>query len=280
MPTIAIQPANAPIDAPFPPASAQALLNFVAAYLQVSGLESINGIVVGTATPAADDRNKGWIKIDPATNRALGLYVFNGTWVPLPLVIPNGSAPASPRTGELHLNEKGGVQIYDGSKWTTNLIQSGSTADRPSNAEINDLYFDTEIGRLLRRVTQGWTTLEGAVGDVKMVDFADSDAALAANPGWSVYGSMKGRFPYGANDTVTPQSEGGTTLDQLKVTWSSYGTSAQGGSRDANLLSNIKLNGIEGGPKSKMNSETAVVTDQAINLTPPYKALIFLRKDY
>lgn len=286
MPTIAIQPATAPVDAPFPPASAQELLNFVAAYTQVSGLETLTGIVVGTTTPSASDRDKAWAKVDAATSRTLGIYVFNGgNWVPMPLIVPSGTAPSAPRKGELFLNELGGLQIYDGSKWTTNTFPSGATADRPKSATVNDLFFDSEISRLLRYTTKGWTTFDGAIGDIKMVDALDLSDAIAKNPGWVEFTSMANKFPLGSSATYGPTTEGGSTLESLKLSWDAKALSAQGGSREASatMLSSITLNGVE---KTKYASSgtgqasPSAIGESTINLTPPYKALIFLRKDF
>lgn len=276
MPTLAIQPATAPVDAPFPPASAQAMLNFVAAYLQVSGLENLTGVIVGKDTPSANDRDKGWVKLDPASNRALGLYVFNGSWVPLPLVVPSGSAPTSPRTGELRLNELKGVEIYDGSKWTTNLFPSGATAERPKSPATNDLFFDTDISRLLRSTTQGWTTFDGAVGDIKMVDAFDVQDALTKNPGWSEFTAMAGKFVMGSSATYGPTTEGGRD----SIAWSAKGTSAQGGNRESPAIGAISIDGTEVAGKANLNNTPAALDSGTFKILPPYKAMIFLRKDY
>ena len=276
MPTIAIQPATAPVDAPFPPASAQTMLNFVAAYLQIAGLENLTGIIVGKDTPAASDRDKAWVKIDAATNRALGIYVFNGDWVPMPLVVPSGTAPQSPRTGELFLNTLGGLQIYDGSKWTTNLFPMGTTASRPTGAAVNDLYFDTDINRLLRNTTQGWSTFDGAVGDIKMVDAFDVDTALTNNPGWSEFKSMAGKFPLGSSSDYGPTSEGGRDT----IAWSAKGTSAQGGNRESPAIGAISIDGTEIASKPNLNNTPTALDSASFKIIPPYKAMIFLRKDY
>ena len=285
MPTLALQPAIPPIDVLFPPSSAQALLNFVSAYTQVTGLENLTGVIVGSSTPAAADRDKAWIKLDPATNRALGLHVFNGEWTPVPVIVPSGeSTPASARAGELFYNVKlEALQVYTGSEWTTNLQPTGDTASRPSSVPVNYLYLDTEIGRILRNTPSGWTTLDGGVGDIKMVDFADAETALKYNPGWSVFAALNGRFPLGASETYTSQSEGGTTLDQMQLRWAAQGRSASGGSREAtaSFIAALKINDVEKrADGTKYDALTTLGSDQTINLTPPYKALIFLRKDY
>jgi hypothetical protein len=285
MPILALHPATPPVDTAFPPPSAQALLNFVAAYTQVTGLESITGVVVGSSTPSAADRDKVWLKLDPASSRALGLQVFNGEWTPIPVIVPAGeAAPASARAGELFYNVTlKALQVYTGSEWTTNLQPTGDRASRPSNVPVNYLYLDTEIGRLLRSTPSGWTTLDGGVGDIKMVDFSDPETALRYNPGWSVFAALNGRFPLGFSDTYTAQSEGGTTLDQMQLRWAAQGRSASGGSREAtaSFIAALKINDVEKrADGTKYDSLTSLGSDQTINLTPPYRAMIFLRKDY
>lgn len=285
MPTLALQPATPPVDTVFPPNSAQALLNFVAAYSQVTGLENLAGVVVGSATPQAVDRDKVWLKLDPATSRALGLQVYQGEWIAVPVIVPAGEAPpAGARAGEIFFNTaSGAMQVYTGAEWTTNLLPSGDSAARPEDVPVDYLYLDTEIGRLLRRTGSGWSTLDGGVGDIKMVDFADEDSALRHNPGWSVFAAMNGRFPLGSSEDRPARSDGGTTLDQLQLKWAAQGRSASGGSREASasFISSLKINDVEKrADGTKYDALTPLGTDQTINLTPPYRAVIFLRKDY
>jgi hypothetical protein len=278
MPTIALQPATAPVDAPFPPASAQAMLNFIAAYTQISGLETLTGIISSTTTPAATDRDKAWLKLDPASGRAIGLYVFSGDWVAVPLVAGVGDeAPANPQKGELFFNTKySTLQIYDGTQWTTNLYPTGTTSARPSDVPVNYLYFDSDIGRLLRKTSQGWTTFDGAIGDIKMVDEQNEDTALTKNPGWVLYASMKGKFPVGWSDDNGPTAEGGRS----SIAWSAKGTSAQGGNRESPAIGAISIDGKEIASKANMNNTPTSLDSGSFEILPPFKALIFLRKDF
>lgn len=278
MPTIALQPATAPVDAPFPPASAQAMLNFISAYTQISGIETLTGVIRSTTTPAATDRDKAWIKLDPASNRAVGFYVFNGDWVAIPLVAGVGDeAPANPQKGELFFNTSySTLQIYDGSQWTSNLFPTGTTANRPSGVPVNYLYFDSDIGRLLRYTSQGWTTFDGAIGDIKMVDEQNEDTALTKNPGWILYAAMKGKFPLGWSTDKGPTSEGGRST----IAWSAKGTSAQGGSRESPAIGAITIDTKEIASRANLNNTPTALDSGTFDITPPFRALIFLRKDY
>ncbi|MFZ9725654.1 MAG: hypothetical protein ACO3EH_00475 [Ilumatobacteraceae bacterium] len=278
MPILALQPATAPVDAPFPPASAQAMLNFVSAYTQVSGLEQLSGIVLSATTPVATDRDKAWLKLDPASGRAIGFFIFKGDWVAVPIVPGVGDAPpANPQRGEIFFNTAlNTLLVYDGSQWTSNLTPSGDTGSRPTDVPVNYLYFDTDISRLLRLTTQGWTTFDGAVGDVKMVDAFDVDDALSKNPGWSEFTSLAGKFPIGASDTYGPTSEGGRST----VPWGAKGTSAAGGSRETPAIGAITIDDKEITSRANLNNTPTALDSGAFEILPPYKAMIFLRKDY
>lgn len=279
MPNLAIQPATAPVDAPFPPASAQAMLNFVAAYLSISGLENLEGFVKSASSPAAEDQNRAWLRLDPSSGRPLGIYVFNGEWTAVPLVVQSGEeTPTAPKKGELFFDVNGGLQVYDGSQWTSNLVPTGTTAKRPESPSIHSLYYDTDISRLLRYTSQGWSTADGAIGDVKMVDADDEDEALTRNPGWVVYAAMAGRFPVGASETYAAQTSGGSE----SVAWSAKGRSAQGGAREASasFIASLSIDGTEVVADGKAMPSLTAVGSGTFKITPPYRALIFIRKDF
>jgi hypothetical protein len=285
MPSIALQPATTPGDAVFPPANWAVLLNYVSSYLRVSGLENLTGVVVSATTPAAADNDKLWLKRDPSTTRPLGILAFtSGVWQALPVSLPSGEdEPAGAKAGELFFNTKlGAVRLYNGSLWTTNLWQSGNIAARPESAATNYIYLDTEIGRLIRWNGSLWTTVDGGVGDVKMVDYATVEDALKFNPGWEEFTPMAGRFPIAASESgLAPQAEGGQQLEELNIKWSAKGRSAEGGARqpDASFLAELSINGQSArADGTRMAGLTDIGSEKTIKLTPPYKALIFLRK--
>ena len=285
MPSLAFTPATVPGDTPFPPDSGQALINFVCAYLGVSGLEQLTGVIVSTTEPAAADRDKVWAKKDAGTGRVLGFYAYNGGWLTIPVIIPSGETPpAGAKVGEIFLNTTiGALVVFNGTSWSSNTWPSGPTANRPDGVPSGYLFFDTSIGRLLRNTDSGWTTFDGGVGDIKMVDTAAAEDALTQNPGWAVYAPMANRFPVGSSDDLAPQSEGGVTLDEMELTWSAQGRSASGGSREANasFLAALTLNGTEArADGTAMAGLTKLGSDKTVNLKPPYKALIFLRKEF
>lgn len=283
MPALSLSPCSAPGDAVFPPPNAQALLNFVAAYLDVSGLEDITGVLISETEPTAADRDKAWLKRDAGSQRVIGLYVWSSEWVPVPFIIPSGSQePAAPKRGEIFLNtETNALRFYDGVKWTTNLWPSGATADRPENPAVGDLYFDESIGRLLRRVAAGWTTVDGALGEVRMFDGSEEEATTR-NPGWTVFAELAGRFPLGASEDYAAQTNGGVLLDEMELEWAAKRRSASGGSREATatFLAELTLNGIaKTADGTKSDDITAIGSAATINLKPPYRALIFIRKE-
>lgn len=149
------------------PGNAQALLNFIAAYVGITGGQSFNGLNFGATTPTPENRDKPWFKTDGSGN-PIGLYSWNGTaWATIP----------------------------------TN-IASGPTAQRPSSPSIGTEYFDTTIGCLLIYASKGWTTASGSVGDVKEVKAADLSTALTNNPGWVQDTDSVGLVIGGAGDAT------------------------------------------------------------------------------
>ena len=138
------------------------------------------------------------------------------------------------------------LKLFNGTVWTTNFFHSGDTASRPSGVPVDYLYFDTEIHCLLRYTAQGWTTFDGRVGDLKMVSGISIGEAEARNPGWSVFSEMNGRFPIGASDDIAYDQNGGSTLDDLKLTVATVGHSAQRGNQEQAFVSKITINGVPG----------------------------------
>lgn len=277
MPDLTLQPTTPPVDAGLP-STASELINLVSAYLLVQGAENLQGVVISETTPAVEDRDKGWIRIDPATARPLGLFVYQGTWVRLPVVVDSGAErPANPISGELFYNTTtGSLEYFGADGWSTNLIPSGNTAGRPAAAANNALYLDTEIGRLLRKTASGWTTVDGGVGDVKMVTGISEEIALERNPGWSVFTSLQGRFPIGANVDYPAGSDGGNET----VAWSGVGSAAHGGSREAPAISSITIAGEQIAAAAGMGNATNPLPEKTFSIMPPYFSVIFLRKDF
>jgi hypothetical protein len=215
MSTLTLTPGTPPVDAPFPPTSLANLLNLIAAYVDISGLESLEGVIIQPTEPGAGDRDKAWIKTDATTSLPLGLFIYFGGWNPVPGLIPySATAPVSPVTGTLWRDPAlgGSVKQWNGSAWTTNLWPTGNTASRPTGVPDGFIYNDAEIGIPIVKRASGWSTLGGSIGDVKMVDYATTSGAEAANPGWSVFASFTDRFPVGYSGTKAPQLESVTTV--------------------------------------------------------------------
>jgi hypothetical protein len=268
-------PGSPPVDAAMPD-TPQRLINFVAAYLSLSGLSNLTGIIIGSSEPAVSDRDKAWIKVDSGSGRAVGVYRFLGSWVQIPNVPLSGeNEPASPQPGELFYNtEHKALKAYLDAGWTTELWHKGATSDRPTGVPTGYLFFDTDIKRLLRYTSQGWSTVDGAIGEVRMMDGVTTDEATTRNPGWSVYMALGGKFIVGYDgDEYSVGEEGG----RQTVPWSAAGNAAQGGSREQGLVNSLSIDGTSftasSGPSgSSKNGE--------IDIRPPYHAVLFIRKDF
>ena len=143
-----LQAGTAPANALLP-GNAQALLNFVAAYMAVAGSQNFNGINFGSVTPSPENRDKPWWRTD-ANGQPLGMYSWNGSdWVTTAFIIPNGPS-----------------------------------VSRPINPASYTAYFDTTINRLLIYERGQWRTADGCVGEVRHVKAATIEAAILLNPGW------------------------------------------------------------------------------------------------
>ena len=66
------------------PANYQALANDIANALTGTLPGTFSAIIAGSTTPAEEDKNKVWVKLDPTTCAPLGVYVWSptyGAWV-------------------------------------------------------------------------------------------------------------------------------------------------------------------------------------------------------
>ena len=258
------------------PDTPQKLINFVAAYISLSGLSGLTGVVIQSTEPAVSDRDKAWIKVEPGSGRAIGLYRFLGSWVQVPVIPLSGeSEPASPQAGELFYNTTAkALKAYLDTGWTTELWHKGATSARPTGVPTGYLFFDTDIKRLLRYTSQGWSTVDGCIGEVRMMDGVTTDEATTRNPGWSVYMALGGKFIVGYDgDEYSVGEEGG----RQTVAWSATGNAAQGGSREQGLVNNLAIDG-ESFTASSGASGSAKTGE--FDIRPPYHTVLFIRKDY
>ncbi len=162
MATPRLVPGTVPLNQKFPP-TPQDLLDWLASYLGIEGIEGNASFVTGSETPAVSDQDKPWLRTDAADN-PLGWYVWDGAaWTPLPIV-----------------------------------VASGSTADRPASPTVGQFYLDTDINCPLIFERGMWRTQSGVPGDTKHVTAASVAAALTQNPGWSEYIEGHGRSPMGS----------------------------------------------------------------------------------
>jgi hypothetical protein len=150
-----------PFGTEFPP-TVQALLELIAQYESITGLEDFSGISFGDTEPDPADRDKPWFKTDNSGN-PLGWFAWNGSvWAPIPTSLP-----------------------------------TGVTNQRPATPTSGQLFFDTEINVALIFERGEWRTISGSPGDVKEVTAASIDDALTNNPGWSEYSDGAGRVIVG-----------------------------------------------------------------------------------
>jgi hypothetical protein len=149
------------------PGTPQGLMNLIAQYLAIEGLDGQITINYGNTTPGIDERDRPWFKTD-SNGVPIGWFSWNGTaWQQMPVD-----------------------------------VVSGTTAQRPAGAE-GQLYFDSDINALLVFERSQWRTASGCPGDIKYVRscynggnaIADPTIAqvLTANPGWAEWTPGAGR---------------------------------------------------------------------------------------
>ncbi len=147
------------------PGTPQELLELIAQYMAITGLNPFSGINYGDTEPAADERDRPWFKTDGGGN-PIGWFSWNGTiWAPSPIE-----------------------------------IQSGTTSERPVSPGVGRQYFDTDIQVQIVWNGTTWTTVSGSPGDVKEVRATTLTDALLKNPGWSHDTDSVGMVIAGASD--------------------------------------------------------------------------------
>jgi len=131
------------------PGTVQGLLNLVAQYEAIVGLNPFSGINYGDVEPTPENRDRPWFKTD-ASGNPIGAYSWNGSaWAPSPIT-----------------------------------PESGTTANRPNPPILSQLYYDTDIDVLLLYTGSSWVTASGSPGDIKEVKATSLTEALTRNPGW------------------------------------------------------------------------------------------------
>lgn len=159
------------------PATPDLLLQQVAQYVAVKGLDGLSLINFGQTVPLAEDRDKPWLE-----TTASGSPVAWRTW--------------------------------NGSEWEEMVfpVPSGGTSSRPSNPVNGQTFFDSDLNTLLIWERAAWRTASGSPGDLKYVESPDIDTAETNNPGWFRVADYYGRVivAAGAGAGLTSRAFGDT----------------------------------------------------------------------
>lgn len=159
------------------PGTVQELLELIAEYEEIVGLNPFSGVNFGSTTPDASNRDRPWFKTTPSGD-PIGWYSWDGSaWTLIPQTLP-----------------------------------VGTTADRPLSPATGTQYFDTTIAVALIFERSQWRTLSGSPGDTKFVKASTIEAALVLNPGWIQEPDSPGRLIGAAGDGsgLTPRAYGAT----------------------------------------------------------------------
>lgn len=101
--------------------------------------------------------------------------------------------------------EYSGWYFFNGTVWkpSGNVVQSGTTANRPTGVLELHRYYDTDIATEIWWERGQWRTVSGVPGDIKFVSYPTIAGAVTANPGWQEIGdsnvSLRGRTFVTAN---------------------------------------------------------------------------------
>jgi len=129
-----------------------------------------------------------------------------GTYVPLDisesvetLFVVSDTQPDDPTSDEdpnIWLRTRGGRVLawyfWDGEEWRPggNQPASGATADRPSDPDDLEQFWDTTLNALIHWERGKWRTVSGVPGDIKFVSTSTLAQALTNNPGWKYLGDI------------------------------------------------------------------------------------------
>lgn len=176
----------------------QQFYSAMVARMRIMSPAGIVGIVVGDTEP---NSNQGiWLKNgsklyswDETTKRYAPIDISD-SWTQLYTV--SDTVPAS-STPPVWLRTVGGRYMgwyfWDGTAWAPdmNIVQSGSTANRPASPQNLQQYYDSDIGCLIWWERGAWRTVSGSPGDIKHVLSEVLTEALRLNPGWDVVGASQ-----------------------------------------------------------------------------------------
>lgn len=204
------------IGSPLDPSFCGTLQEFYEAMIERMAVKSPSGIAFfsqGSVLPSSD----------------MGLFLLNGTqlfvfdpnqgiYIPLdisqsenPDFFVGPDDPGAPAPGQpvFWLRTNGsrlvGVYAWTGTEWraSSNIDNSGTTAQRPVNPTALEHYFDTTISTELVFDRGAWRTVSGSVGDLKYVSHPTLAVALQYNPGWGYFGendqTLRGKTLAGAS---------------------------------------------------------------------------------
>lgn len=188
--------------------SPQVLFEKIVERLDIQSPSGTNFFVVGDVEPSSN--------VGPWLKGGTQWWVFStsaGRYVPLdisesetPPAFIGPNDPGEPGEGDPQIwirtaqDRIAGLYGWTGTEWKaqSGIINSGSTANRPTVPVDFERYWDTDINVEIQWERGAWRTVSGTPGDVKMVTDTVLSLALTKNPGWAVLGesdqSIRGRF--------------------------------------------------------------------------------------
>ncbi len=192
---------------PIPPTfdgTPQELADAMIQRMKIMSPGGTNFIFTGDTAPTSNVgpwlRGKQWWVWDPGTKQYVPLDISASLTIPffIGASVPSGTVPevwlqTTQDATDTAPNDFGmpvGWNFWNGVSWVPfiGIVASGPSASRPASPANLQQFYDTDISCLIWWERGAWRTVSGVPGDLKHVAFTTLAAALAANPGWDVFG--------------------------------------------------------------------------------------------
>lgn len=185
-----------------------ALFTLINSNLRVTNPLGYNSFTIGGTTPTTNigpwlKNEQQWWVWNSGTNAYIPLVLASEGWA---RDIPDGTAlPTSGTASRLFIKHYVGLgrELYwwDGAAWSLMSGRvAGNSTQRPAAPYAYARYFDTDLStELYFKPGYGWVTTYGSIGSFQYTTAANEADALFYNPGWAVYGPVKGRVIAGHN---------------------------------------------------------------------------------
>jgi hypothetical protein len=168
----------------------------IVARLKIKSPSGLVFVVSGDAEPVSNQgpwlkEGDKWYVWDESTKRYIPQNISDSEtfWFHVSETAPTSTTPA------VWLKVKNGRPVdwyfWNGNVWVPSMqiVQAGTTANRPTDPVALQRYYDTDIGCEIWWERSAWRTVSGSPGDIKHVLSETAAEALLLSPGWEILGT-------------------------------------------------------------------------------------------